>query len=125
MQNAGNPYADNRTELVVTIPSGQSVSGSVLLNDTALLGLIMSAAWTAAALTIEVSADDVVYSGLAYDDTGAQCNSIASPTAGSAHALNIAGLLPYQYIRLRSGTTAAPVNQAAERSITVITRPLS
>lgn len=85
----------------------------------------MPAAWTAAALTIEVSADDSTYTGLAYDDLGSQCNTIASPVAGSAYALSLSGMLPYRYIRVRSGTTASPVNQGAARTVTVVTRPLA
>lgn len=114
-----------RTHKTAAIAAGASVSDTLDLTTTALLGLIMPAAWTAAALTVEVSADGTTFTGLAYNDAATQCNSIASPVAGSAYALNLSGLLPYRYVRLRSGTTASPVNQAAERSITVITRPLA
>lgn len=109
----------------VTIANGASVSATIDLAHTALCGLIMPDAWTAAALTIEVSADGTNWTGLAYDADGTQCNSIASPVAGSAYALNLSGLLPYRYARLLSGTTATPVNQGAERSLTVLTRPLA
>lgn len=114
-----------RENLTATIANGASVSDALDLANTSLLGIIMPAAWTTAALTVEVSADNSTWTGLAYDQDGSQCNSIASPVAGSAYALNALGLLPYRYIRLRSGTTATPVNQGAARSITVITRPLA
>jgi len=114
-----------RTSQTATIANGESVSAPIDLANTALLGLIMPAAWTAAALTVEVSVDDSTWTGLAYDDLGTQCNVIASPVASSAYALNMVGLLPYRYVRLRSGTTATPVNQGAERIVTVVTRPLA
>ena len=114
-----------RNNLTATIASGASVSGTLDLNEEVILGIIMPAAWTSAALTVEVSADGVTFTGLAYDDAGTQCNSIASPVAGAAYAESLAGMLPYRYIRLRSGPTASPVNQLAARSIIVITRPLA
>lgn len=108
-----------------TILSGASVSNVFRLAGTFLAGVLMPAAWTTAALTIEVSADGTTWTGLAYDQGGTQCNSIASPVAGSAYALNLAGLRPWPYARIRSGTTATPVNQAADRAITVATSPLA
>lgn len=114
----------SRASQTATIANGASVSASIDLTDTSIIGIIMPAAWTTAALTIEVSADNVTFVGLAYDDLGAQANVISSPVASSAYALNLTGLLPYKHARLRSGTTASPVNQGAERLITVITRPL-
>lgn len=109
----------------LTIASGASVSDALDMGAHSLLGVILPAAWTDAALTIEVSTDNATWIGLAYDDTGSQCNVIASPAVSSAYALSALGLMPYRYIRLRSGTTATPVNQGAGRVITVITRPLA
>lgn len=117
--------AEGREATAYTIANAASVSDVACLNGVAIIGIIMPAAWTAAALTVEVSADGTNFTGLAYNDAGGQCNSIATPAPGSAYAFSLAGLLPYRYVRLRSGTTAAPVNQAADRIITVITRPLA
>lgn len=122
---AAHVTAGPRTVTSVTIANGASVSGEIDLSKTCLIGLVMPAAWTTAAVTIEVSVDGgATYTGLAYDDTGTQCNSIASPVAGSAYALSLSGLLPYGTARIRSGTTATPVNQGADRTIQIITRPL-
>jgi hypothetical protein len=124
--NAGNKILDeNRNAIAVAIASGQSVSDYLSLGDYAIVGVILPAAWTTAALTIEVSHDATTWIDTVMDADGAQCNVVASPAASTAYTLNLAGLLPYRYCRLRSGTTAAPVNQGAARSITVITRPLA
>ena len=115
-----------RTTSNVTISNGASVSAAVALTGVALLGLLMPASWTAAALTIEVSPDaGTTWYGLVYDSEGNQCNVVASPTAGSAYAVSLAGMLPYMTIRFRSGTPATPVNQGADRAITYVTRPIA
>ena len=110
----------------VTIANGASVSGTLDLRDSSIAGVIFPAAWTAAALTIEVY-DEVALAwiGIVYDDLGTQVNVIASPVVSTAYTLSVLGMLPYRYVRLRSGTTASAVNQAGARSITVITRPLA
>lgn len=109
----------------LTIPNGGSVSPDMDLVNRTCVGLIMPAVFTAAALTIEVSVDRAAWIGVAFDDTGTQCNVVASPVVSCAYQLNAMGMLPYRYIRIRSGTTASPVNQGQATTITVINRPLA
>ena len=125
MKQVGHGLNESREYTSITIANGASVTELLDLNGHVAIGIIMPAAWTTAALTVEVSADGTTFNGLAYNDLSSQCNKIASPVASSAYALDLAGMLPYRFVRLRSGTTASPVNQGAERSITVITRPLA
>ena len=108
----------------LTIDNGASVSNSIYLAATNLLGFVMPAAWTSAALTIEVSNDGVTFYPC-YDYAGAQAGYIASPSVSSAYAVDLSALLPWRYARFRSGTSAAPVNQLANRSIVVVTRGLA
>lgn len=116
---------DMKESKTVTIANGESVSSTIDTLRSTVIGLIFPAAWTTAALTIEVSADNATWIGLAYDNAGYQCNCIASPAVSSAYSISLDGMLPYRYIRLRSGTTATPVNQGGDRAITVITRPMA
>ena len=85
------------------------------------LGLSMSAAWTAGALSFQVSN---TYAGTyydLYDEAGAEV-SIATPVAGTICALD--ALRPYlsqfRYVKVRSGASGAEVQQAAARTLTFI-----
>lgn len=113
-----------RAETTATIASGASVSGTIDLSATALVGFSMPAAWTAAALNIEVSSNNVDWAPL-LDSTGAAVSSFATPTVGAAYALDVVSMLAWRYVRFRSGTSSAPVNQGAARSIRYVTRPLA
>ena len=113
-----------RSTATATIDNAASVSGTVDLTGTALLGFVMPAAWTTAALNIEVSPDNATWSS-PYDTTPAAVSSIATPVASAAYAVDMTAMLPWRYIRFRSGTTASPVNQGAARAIVCVTRPLA
>ena len=110
----------------VAIPINGSLSDEINTRNHSFLGLIMSAGWTAADLTIEVSVNGSDWYGVVRDFAGTQVNVIAGPVAGAWYgAANLASLISAQWIRIRSGTEALPVNQAEARSLTVITRPLA
>ena len=117
--------AANRTATTSTITSGTSVTPTIDLLGTSLVGFIMPAAWTAAALNIEVSADNSTWAAGVYDGSGLAVSSWSSPVAGAAYAVDTLSMIPFRYIRFRSGTSAVPANQGADRVFTVITRPLA
>lgn len=115
-----------RASSTASIANGASVSGSIDLTMTALLGFIVPAAWTAAALNIEVSADNATWATAGvFDGNSSTVSSWSALTAGAAYAVDAAAMLPWRYARLRSGTAAAPVNQGAQRDFTIITRALA
>lgn len=115
-----------RSAVTASIANGASVSGTVDLTNTAILGFVAPAAWTAAALNIEVSTNGSTWvtAGL-IDSYGSSVSSWSSVTAGAGYSVDAAAMLPWQYVRFRSGTAASPVNQGAQRDFTVITRPLA
>lgn len=115
-----------RGQQTATIANGASVSNAVDLTKTALMGFIAPAAWTTAALNLEVSLDGAnwVTAGVIGPD-GVAVGSWSAVTAGAAYAVDVAGMLPWEYVRFRSGTAASAVNQGAARTFTVITRPLA
>ena len=113
-----------RESQAVTIPSGSSVSNSISAVDTALVGFITPAAWDAAALSIEVSPDDTNWYS-PKDSQGSSVGYLAAPLTGTAYSTDAAALLPWRYLRFRSGTSAAPVNQTANRVLTAIKRVLA
>ena len=100
-----------------TISSGGSLSGAVDLGTLTAACIVMSAAWTAADLTFEVSADGSTYVDL-YDSIGNEYTVTAA--ASEALLLDIKDFTPFRYVKVRSGTSGTPVNQGADRSLTII-----
>lgn len=117
-------FAYERRTLPATILSGASVSGPISLAGLCLVGVAIPAAsgWTAAALTIEVSVDNGASWISPFNAAGSATGTYSSPAAGSGYAVDMDSLLPYNMIRIRSGTTATPVNQGADRALTIIAR---
>jgi hypothetical protein len=115
----------NATSVTLTIASGASVSGSLDTANTDLIGFLSPAAWTTAGLTLEVSIDNSSWLATVFDSFGIAINYYSSLTASAAYNVDFANLLPFRYVRFRSGTGAAPVNQAAARTFTALVRPLA
>jgi hypothetical protein len=116
---------DYRQTPTLTITNGTSVSQSIDLDVRGLVGFIAPAAWTAAALNIEVSADRSTWAtGGLLDGSGAPVSSWSAVTPLAAYAVDPVSMLPWRYVRFRSGTSASPVNQAADRVFTLVLRAL-
>ncbi len=103
--------------LTVTIPSGTAITGEIDLKGRIPCGIIMPAAWTAAALTFQAAAG----SGGTYVDMydgGAE----KSETVGASQyiVLDPTKFLGVPFLKVRSGTTGTPVNQGADRSLVLM-----
>lgn len=103
-----------------TIANAASLSAAVYISRANLVGIIMPAAWTAAALTFQASIDGDTYFDL-YDQAGNEVNipTAASRFVGGLDALNFGC---FNYLKVRSGTTGVPVNQGASRDLTLVLR---
>jgi len=128
--DSGNPVpvsvSSSRTAVNVVITNGTSVSAGIDLTNTAILGFLSPAAWTAAALNFEVSADNSTWiTGGIFDSLGSAVGSYSTPAVSTAYSLDPISMLPWRYVRFRSGTSGSPVNQGADRTFVVITRPLA
>lgn len=99
----------------VAIAAGQSLSGPVNLSGRILSGMIMPAAWDAAALTFMVSGDAGTSWLDLYDATGQP----VTVQAGANRAITVFSndWLIWRWLKVRSGTAATPVAQSAARSI--------
>ncbi len=104
----------------ITIANGQSISGAANLGGLRLFGIVMPAAWTAASITFQMSADGGSTWNNVYDQNGNE----VTVTAGSSRfiALDPATLPAVQWLQARSGTASSPVNQGADRSLTLVLR---
>lgn len=106
-----------QTSVSVTIASGASLSAAVHLAAGMLLGVILPAVWTAANLTLQASADGVTYADV-YDKAGNEVTITAA--ASRCITLDPWDFAGVRYLKIRSGTASVPVNQAADRSLTLL-----
>jgi len=112
-RNIKNDYTTTTT----TIANGASLSGIVDLGSNDLVGIIMPSAWTAASLTFQFSIDGTNF----YDAYSATAELSSTAAAASRMiSINAANYDMGRYIKIRSGTSATPVNQAADRILTLI-----
>ena len=113
--------ADANTKvLTATIANAASLSGEIDLEGFKLMALLMPGAWTAAALTFQAS--DVAGGTFldVYDDAGTEVTA----TVAASRAIGLDAILPelaaIRFLKIRSGTTGTPVNQAAARTLTLV-----
>ena len=101
-----------------TIPANQAVSDMLPLFRRAIIGIEMPSAWTAASLTCQVcdTGDAADLQNVFNTDDEEYSRAVA---ANQYHMVNPADFPAVQFLRLRSGTGAVPVNQAAQRVIRV------
>ncbi len=121
--SASNPVPVGGAQIATataTIASGTSLSSATDLGTGRLVGIIIPAAWTTAAITFQGSADGVTYFDL-YDDAIERTIASGSVVASRFIALPIADWLMVRAVKIRSGSAASPVNQPADRIVTLVT----
>lgn len=106
------------TILTVTIASGTSLSGAVEIGEGVLIGIVLPT-MTSASLSFQASADGTTY-GEAVDSALAAI--AVSASTGGQYIAAPAALNGVPFLKIRSGTSGAPVNQGADRVITLIVK---
>ncbi len=104
----------------LTIPNAASITATINLRDKILVGLQMPAAWTAAELTFQVSADSdgATFANL-YDQDG---NEVVYQAAVDRYIqFTPSDWVGINFLRIRSGRLAAPINQLASRELKLVT----
>jgi len=106
--------------------AADGLSNAVDLEEEMLVGFIVSASWTAAAISFLAAPTSAGTYGSCYDDANAEITvASAGVVAGRTVLFSSAvteKLRGVQYLKLRSGITGAAVQQAATRTFTLITR---
>jgi hypothetical protein len=104
----------------VVIGNGESLSNAVDLHGFALLAIQMPAAWDAADLTLQGSADR----GVTFDDIYDEYGSEVTVQATVSRYIVLSPQLYYalDQIKVRSGTSGTPVNQGADRTLKLLVR---
>lgn len=113
----------NKAKVQVTIAAGASLSGAANLGDKILCAIIVPATWTAAALTFQVSDDNGVTWYEMYDYLGNEENvAVGNVTAGGRFYVDPSDFASVDLIKVRSGTLAAPVDQATAATLSLVGR---
>jgi len=102
------------------IASGTSLSGPVSFGGLRLFAISMPSVWTAASLTFQASFDGGVTWQNMYDVTGNEITVAASASRCVTIDPVIFAAIPM--VKVRSGTSSAPVVQAQDSTITLIVR---
>lgn len=111
------------TNIAATIAASGSLSSEVDFGIGTLVGIAMPAAWTAAALTFQVSTDG----GITFNEMTTSAGVAVSFTAAAGQYIAVDPTLwrGVNAIRVRSGTSGAPVAQGVQAILTMVTRPLA
>ena len=107
-----------------TIANGTALSGAIPIGVDTLVGLWMPAAWTAANITFQVSPDGGTTWLELLNDAGTAV-TLTNPVGGAFIVMTTAPKYAFRGInmmKVRSGTSGVPVNQVADRIMTLIGR---
>ncbi len=101
----------------VTIVNATSLSAVLDLEGRTIAGVLMPAAWTAANLTFQGADLSAGTFADVNDNAGAE---VAVTAAAAKMITGFSKLDGLRFIKVRSGTSAVPVNQLADRVLTLI-----
>ena len=105
----------------VTIAADAALSGAVCLGDGVLCAIQMPAVWTAADLSFQVS-DDGGTTWTELLDSAGVAIAVTTPAATERLEVDASDFKSAVFLKVRSGTSAIPANQAAARVLTLISR---
>lgn len=100
-------------------PEVLSISPEVDIEGYMLAGIHMPAAWDAANLTFQAAPVTGGTFQNIYDDAGIELTMIAAVSRSIALDLLAGVLAPWRFLKIRSGTSGIPVNQASARIVTL------
>lgn len=112
----------------VTIANGASLSAALDVRELTRLGyslhrVNMPAAWTAAGLSFEISLDNATFRAL-FDEAIEVFAAAAAANRAISLRNSFASFFSIQYLKVRSGTAAAPVPQGGDRTLELVFAPL-
>jgi len=108
---------------IVIIDSGAAISGMLDMTEPELYGytpmaVITPAAWDTAKLSVQGSLDKTTWFDIHLWQE--EYDTKHNVSANECHIMSEYPLRGIPYLRFRSGTAAAPVNQTATRNLTII-----
>jgi hypothetical protein len=116
-----NCYAQENVKIeTVTIAAGASLSNVIPIGSYKYMQIIMPSAWTTANLTFQTCTTSGGTFTDVYDEDGVEVNISASTSRSILFSDESVMLISSLFLKIRSGTTGTPVNQAAARTIYLI-----
>ena len=115
-----HPYQGHAESVVIS--SGASLSATVNCGGRTMVSIRMPATWTAANLTFQASEAEGGTYGDLYDDVGTEY--LVTAAAARWIALAPVAFAGPPFLKIRSGTAGAPVNQAAARTLVILFREI-
>ena len=103
-------------QLSVTIASSASLSDAVDLSGWSIVSIGMPTAWTSAVLTFQGSIDGVNFKDI-YTKDGSELTATVTANTIVSDLLELGSI---RYLKIRSGTSSSPVNQANERILDIL-----
>ncbi len=103
------------------IAAGQSLSAQVDIGGWTLVGIVVPANWTTAGLSFQASADGGATWGELLDMT-ATAITVSSIAGAARIAIDPTKLRGVRSLKVRSGTSGAPVAQTNAVTLTLLTR---
>lgn len=104
------------TTITATIASGAAISAAIDIGNTRMARLALPAGWTTANITFQTSVDGLAFKNL-YDIYGTEYTVVAA--ADRAILIPLADFIGVRHLKIRSGTIGTPVNQGADRILTL------
>lgn len=102
--------------LTATIAISTSLSDAIDMSGWSIISIGIPAAWTAASLTFEGSVDGTTFKDIYLKD-GTELTATVDADQIISNLLELGSI---RYLKIRSGTSGTPVNQAAERVLDVL-----
>lgn len=106
--------------LTATIAATASLSPQIDIGPGRLVGLLVPATWTTAAVTFQASPDGGVTWGNLFTSAGTEFSVAAA--VGEFMAIDPTALQGVVSLKVRSGTSASPVAQASSAAVTLVTK---
>ncbi len=115
-------FSQNLTFQIATIAASASASDVIASQGKALVGLIMPAAWTAAAIQYYASVDSSSFKVVKDTTTANLMQTLVAADDWIVFPLADAIFAPYIKLVSVTATTVTPVTQNAERTIILVLR---
>lgn len=107
------------TAAKAVIANGTALSGVVDLEGYVLSALTMPSAFTGTALSFVSVADDGTETNV-YDDAGAEVTFTVTTSRTYVNKTILEQLAALRRVKIRSGTSGTPSNEAGDRTITLL-----
>jgi hypothetical protein len=121
MWSSPSRHPNNTSVVAAAIASGAALSAEIDLNGQLPVAIVMPAEWTAANLTLQISIDD---DGAIFNNVYDGSTEYTVTAAASRYICLELALVGVRKLKIRSGTSGTPVNQAAARALSIVTVPV-